>query len=76
VDTLPLLVVESRSRGVQACLTKPARREELYSVLTGAIGRHEGERARVADRDELASQGHGRRVLLAEDNLVNQCGAS
>jgi CheY-like chemotaxis protein len=69
---LPLLVVESRSRGVQACLIKPARRAELYSALTGAIGRHEDERDRVADRHELSSQGHGRRVLLAEDNLVNQ----
>ena len=70
---LPCLVVESRSRGVQACLIKPARREELYAALTGAIGRRRGRAGtHVADRDELSSQGHGRRVLLAEDNLVNQ----
>ena len=69
---LPALVLESRTRGVQACLVKPARRDELYAALAGAIGRHGAERAPGADRADLARLGDGRHVLLAEDNLVNQ----
>ena len=69
---LPALVAESLTRGVQACLVKPARREELYGALTRAMGRVDGERVPVTARSAPSGVGHGRRVLLAEDNQVNQ----
>ena len=69
---LPGLIAESRTRGAQACLVKPARREELYAALTGAIGRYGPGRAPSVYQVRYSRSGAGRRILLAEDNPVNQ----
>jgi len=69
---LPSLIVESRTRGAQACLVKPARREELYTALTSAINRHAAERAPSDSHVESSRPDAGCRILLAEDNMVNQ----
>jgi CheY-like chemotaxis protein len=68
----PSLIVESRGRGAQACLVKPARREELYTALTEAIGQRAAERPPPVSLVESSRPGTGRRILLAEDNKINQ----
>ena len=68
-----------RELGVSAFLTKPIRRAELRTAIVAAIadrGR-EGRTARdlrqlAKKTGELTSAGAGARVLLAEDNAVNQ----
>jgi PAS domain S-box-containing protein len=81
---VPVLLLTSAGRpddparlqalGVAACLTKPVRQSELFNELTRALGP-----ATDADRPTApaaasprAAAPHGLRVLLAEDNLVNQ----
>jgi signal transduction histidine kinase/DNA-binding response OmpR family regulator len=68
---LPGLVAASRARGAHACLLKPARRSELTSALTAAMGRESAWRASAAER-HTAQPIAGCRVLVAEDNPVNQ----
>jgi signal transduction histidine kinase/DNA-binding response OmpR family regulator len=68
----PGLIVESRTRGVQACLVKPARRQELYAALASAINLRVAEHAPSVGRSASSSLGAGRCILLAEDNPVNQ----
>jgi two-component system sensor histidine kinase/response regulator len=72
---LPELVTASRKRGVHACLVKPARRAELADALAAAMGGSVTQPAAVAERP-AARPNVGRRVLVAEDNPVNQRVAS
>ena len=64
--------------GISACVTKPVRRAKLRSAVRAALAkRGEGEaREQSADLAVLASgirEPHdGMRILLAEDNVVNQ----
>jgi CheY-like chemotaxis protein len=51
---------------------KPARREELYTALTNAIDQRAAEYAPSASVVQSSRPGSGRRILLAEDNRVNQ----
>jgi CheY-like chemotaxis protein/HPt (histidine-containing phosphotransfer) domain-containing protein len=74
------LAVASRDAGVDACLTKPARQRELYDCLARVLALRslESEFVQVdssaaAERHaELLEQRHAVRILVAEDNVVNQ----
>ena len=67
-----------RTLGISACLTKPVRRAELRSAVCAALaGRGEADRREQStDLAVLASgirEPHdAMRILLAEDNVVNQ----
>ncbi len=65
-------VAATRAAGADAYLTKPVRREELFNALARLRGAIVPE---VPATDAHSSDDldcHGARVLLAEDNLVNQ----
>jgi CheY-like chemotaxis protein/HPt (histidine-containing phosphotransfer) domain-containing protein len=66
---------EFQDAGIEACLTKPVRQSELYNCLVSMI-RHSlvaapsgGESSQPVG---LADAGFHGRILVAEDNLVNQ----
>jgi signal transduction histidine kinase/CheY-like chemotaxis protein/HPt (histidine-containing phosphotransfer) domain-containing protein len=64
----------ARDAGIDACLTKPARQSELYNVLASIMGvqtRPAAAPTAVADQHTPARR-HGGRLLVAEDNVVNQ----
>jgi signal transduction histidine kinase/CheY-like chemotaxis protein/HPt (histidine-containing phosphotransfer) domain-containing protein len=66
-----------RRMGVTAHLSKPVRRKELLSALQAAIGNHIVERKPSAARIAAPLIGReGLRILLAEDNKVNQAVAA
>ena len=86
-DSLPLIMLTPWSRSqteviqeipqVFACLQKPVRRKFCHEVLHRAcFGSKVPEQAAIADRHQFQerSLGEGRkgRILLVEDNLVNQ----
>jgi signal transduction histidine kinase/CheY-like chemotaxis protein len=62
--------------GIFACLTKPVRQSELFVALTDALGAAPAKMAPIslAPVEVIAepSTSGGLRILLAEDNLVNQ----
>jgi PAS domain S-box-containing protein len=63
-----------RALGIDAYLMKPVKQSELFDALLGVLGRSLRD-AGPAATDTAALEGPGRRplrVLLAEDNLVNQ----
>ena len=63
----------ARDAGFAAHLNKPLRREELYRTITRAMGIATGAPASAPDpATAVAAVGGGARVLLVEDNLVNQ----
>jgi len=80
---LPILLASSahaagieasaRHLGINAVMMKPARQSALLAVLKSLLGRDAGqaEPAEAAD-GEVAPQGPALRVLVAEDNSVNQ----
>ena len=61
--------------GIARLLSKPVRQRELFACLTALTGAPQEEAPvfshQQADRSQIAEQLHAR-VLLAEDNLVNQ----
>jgi PAS domain S-box-containing protein len=65
----PAEVSRARAAGIQAYLSKPVRRQELFRALAQTLGAEaEAPAAEEAER-ELKFSAH---VLLAEDNGVNQ----
>jgi len=69
----PELIQESRSLGVQACLVKPVRRVDLVRAMRSTIaGRPESPAEPPRSVTSLATAVTPARVLLAEDNPVNQ----
>ncbi|HET7480961.1 MAG TPA: response regulator, partial [Rubrobacteraceae bacterium] len=67
----------ARQAGIEAYLTKPVRQQELYEALAAVMSEtgHSGEaERRLVTRHSIRERqaGSRARVLLAEDNLVNQ----
>ncbi len=73
----PLDGEQMRALGIRACLSKPLRRAQLYQCLL-AVARDETEGWRREEHPEVAAtaatrfERRGQRVLLVEDNPVNQ----
>jgi PAS domain S-box-containing protein len=62
-----------RELGIAVYLIKPIRRSELLEALLAALGKSAGkERATVITRHTLHEDRRKLRILLAEDNAVNQ----
>ena len=65
----------AREAGVDACLSKPARQSELYNILASIVGVRscppdEAPKAPLDPQTQLHRRGV--RLLVAEDNVVNQ----
>ena len=74
---------EAREAGVDALLPKPVRQSRLYDTVATVMGAREVEASRSPEKEELRRAVQGSlavgeerpprgRILLAEDNLVNQ----
>jgi signal transduction histidine kinase/DNA-binding response OmpR family regulator len=65
----------ARDVGVDACLTKPARQSELYDVLASVMGVQScpvNEEPKAPSDKQTQMHRRGVRLLVAEDNVVNQ----
>jgi CheY-like chemotaxis protein len=60
-----------RELGVSAYLVKPVKRSELLRAILTALGAAEAVRS-APENGAPAAGGHSLRILLAEDNAVNQ----
>ena len=60
-----------RELGIAAYLTKPVTQSDLLDAIYTALGR-EGERKQLVTRHSLREARRALRVLVAEDNAVNQ----
>jgi CheY-like chemotaxis protein len=80
---LPLVILtsmgrrepETRDLGVAAFLTKPIKPAQLYRVLTGVLRGQRTEAPPPTSAPQIdagMAQRHPLRILLAEDNIVNQ----
>ena len=66
-------VARCRELGVSNYLTKPVRRAELHAAIVAALsGQNREQDALSESRSPHPLSGPGLRVLLAEDNIVNQ----
>jgi PAS domain S-box-containing protein len=73
----PLKPAEMVSLGVVSCLTKPARQHHLFDAIVGTASRQRSSPSPVEPTKQPASsKGTRGRLLLAEDNDVNQIVAS
>ena len=61
-----------RELGMAAYLTKPVSRVELVQAIQQVLGRGEGPAPSLVTRHSIRAAASYRRVLLAEDNPVNQ----
>jgi len=74
------LAIAGRKAGVDACLTKPARQSELFDCLVRVMSLQPPEtkcvevdlEAAKRKRSHLLKRRDGMRILVAEDNAVNQ----
>ena len=63
----------SRKNGIAACLTKPVKPSELLEAILATISRsHDGGRITAQSLPVAPQESRPLRVLLAEDNIVNQ----
>jgi two-component system, sensor histidine kinase and response regulator len=71
-------VARCRGLGIAHYLTKPVRQSQLLRSITSAVSTHSSSLnfARIPMRDRSESTGRTLRILLAEDNAVNQRVAS
>jgi len=69
----PLLEAESQAAGLSVSLSKPVRQSQLFDAVMDAIN-HVHHQKRIPDRmpDRVLSQYAGQKILLVEDNPVNQ----
>jgi PAS domain S-box-containing protein len=58
--------------GIDACLVKPVKQNRLFECLTGLRLRHHPELARASADPATAPLPKDLRLLLAEDNIINQ----
>jgi len=65
-------VARCRKLGIAAYLIKPVRQSELVDAILSLLGQASRERAEVITRHSLREARRKLRILLAEDNLVNQ----
>jgi signal transduction histidine kinase/DNA-binding response OmpR family regulator len=63
---------EMRAKGFAAALTKPVRQRHLLDVLAGVLAGTTGVRAASRTAESEVTAELGLRILLAEDNEVNQ----
>jgi len=65
---------QAEEMGIDGCLLKPVSPSTLYDTLVGlfGVGGHEVALSRVTRADTTSHDAHGIRVLLVEDNEVNQ----
>jgi len=61
-----------RELGVAAYLSKPVKRSELRRAIVSTLGVQSAERPALVTRHSLRETSHGGRILLVEDNRVNQ----
>ena len=61
-----------RELGVAAYLTKPIKQSDLLDAIRAALGGHSGAAEPLVTRHSLRESRRRHRILLAEDNLVNQ----
>jgi PAS domain S-box-containing protein len=63
-----------RELGVAAYLTKPVKRSELHDAIVSAVGERsaEGDRPTLVTRHSLREARQPGRILLVEDNRINQ----
>jgi PAS domain S-box-containing protein len=71
-DDRPGDMARCRQLGIAAYLVKPIRQSELLDAIVTALGSPSAEPARPAPAPPVRAAGGGLRVLLAEDNQVNQ----
>ncbi|HEX3446161.1 MAG TPA: response regulator, partial [Chthoniobacterales bacterium] len=60
------------SRGVEKCLQKPVKQSQLFECLRAVVGIVPQESDHAVSRDSLPATARPLRLLLAEDNAVNQ----
>jgi len=65
-------VARCRKLGIAAYLIKPVTQSELVDAILSLLGQASRERADVITRHSLREARRKLRILLAEDNLVNQ----
>ena len=65
-------VARCRKLGIAAYLIKPIRQSELVEAILSLLGQAPQEGAEVITRHSLREARRKLRILLAEDNLVNQ----
>ena len=66
-------VARCRKLGISAYLTKPVKQSELFDVIVNTVAHPKAQKPRVAKVRKKALPGpHALRVLVAEDNQVNQ----
>ena len=68
----PNLRESVRQRGFDALLVKPVTASDLHDTLLGLLGAHDGAARPVSREGAPAPSFPGVRILLAEDNQVNQ----
>lgn len=79
-DQLPIILLTSlgkreevvKSQNLSAYLSKPVKPVQLYAVLTAILT---GQSAQTSETKEIApidAQSHPLKILLAEDNIINQ----
>jgi len=62
-----------RELGIAGCITKPCGQTELLDALLGVVGRNRSaERTALAPPRSFEEEVKALRILLAEDNVVNQ----
>jgi len=67
---------DARHVGVESCLTKPVRQSALFDAIVTAVSKNAPVLGRAAASDPAAAAARKERVLVVEDNRVNQMVAS
>ena len=63
---------EARREGVESCLTKPVRQSSLFDAIVNAVSKHAPGSAGGGSSCVVAAAAKDGRILIVEDNRVNQ----